>query len=289
MTLVNKKVPGAKLLKKLKDDPDRLLITLLIGNTVINIGASAISTVVAIDAFGSEAVGIATGITVLVILTLGEIIPKALSNKYAVWLAPKLAYPIYFLELVLFPITFFFSQLIKLINKLLGSRGHAGPSISEEEIRAMAKLGLEEGIFESHEQQAVENIFSLNDLTVRDALTPKELVTLIDGDLTLNIAAKQLNRKHHSRVPVYEGSVENIIGVLFVKDIIKESRSRWAQIKVKDIMRKATVVRDNHVLIDLYDKFVEEKNHFAIVHNRRKQFIGVISMEDIFEEVLGEI
>jgi putative hemolysin len=289
ITLVNKKVPGAKLLKKLKDDPDRLLITLLIGNTVINIAASAVSTVLAIEAFGSEGIGIVTGILVFMLLTFGEIIPKALANRYAVQLAPKLAYPVYFFEIIFFPATFLFTQMIRIMNKVMGNKGHTGASITEDEIRAMAKLGLEEGIFESHEQFAVENIFGLNDLTVKKAMTPKVNVTVVDGDLTLSVAANQLNKKHHSRVPVYKDSPENIIGVLFVRDILREPRSHWAQVKVENIMKEPNIVRDNYVLIDLYEKFVSEKNHFAVVQNRSRQFVGVISIEDIFEEVLGEI
>lgn len=288
-TLVDQKIKGASYLKKIKLNSDKLLITILIGNNIVNIGSSALATYLATEAFGSQGVGIATGVMTLLILTFGEIVPKSLAAKYAAEVALIMAFPIYVLMYLLTPISIGFEYLLKITNKILGSNRTPAPVVTEEEVKAMSEIGLKVGVVEDHENEFIQNIFSLNDTKVSEAMTPKKYVHMVSGEKYLSQIIRDVISKHYSRVPVYMGDRNNIIGFLLVKEVLKYPRSNWAKIQVKDVIRKPLYVRDSKILIDLYEKFIAEKIHIAIVKNSKKKVVGLITMEDIIEEVLGEI
>ncbi|MFW5720191.1 MAG: hemolysin family protein [Candidatus Dojkabacteria bacterium] len=286
--LMKKRVKGAKLIYKVKSNPDRLLVTILVGNNIVNIGSSALATMWVTDTFGNAAVGAATGVLTLFVLTFGEIIPKSIANNYSMQIARFAAVPLFVLGVVFLPVSILFEGLSKIVNTMFKKKEDSAGEL-EAELRSMAVLGYRQGSIEAHEQKFIQKIFTLNDTRVTKAMTPYAEMFTISGERTINTVIKDIKQTHYSRLPVYIGEENKICGFLYIKDILKFPKNSWNQLQVKDIMRRVLFVDPNTILSDLYGDFVENQTHIGVVKNKSGEVVGLITMEDIIEEVLGDI
>lgn len=276
----------AKMGLRLRSNPQRLLSTILIGNNLANIAAASLATLIAIRSFGSEAVAAATGLLTLLVLIFGEIVPKTLAAKHALVVVEWLAHPIYWFERLLTPILFFLEPLIL---KLTGGRGLAVPFGTEEELKMALEEGGKAGVLEKDEVKMIKNVFQLNDITAEDAMTPRIYMFALDGNLTLEAAKDKLFNSQYSRIPVFEGTLDNITGTFHKTRALKELAEGNSRLKLSEIATPALFVPAGKPADDLMKQFQQEKRHMAIVVNEFGGVMGLITLEDLLEEVVGEI
>ena len=271
----------------LRSNPQRLLSTILIGNNLANIAAASLVTVITIELFGLKYVAIASGILLFVVLTFAEIMPKTMAAKHAMTFVTVMAYPIYWLEKLLFPVLFIFEPLIL---KLTGGHGLSVPFVgTEEEVKIILEEGGKAGAIEAEEVKMIKNVFQLNDITAEDTMTPRIYVFALDGALKLKDAQGQLFQSKYSRVPVFEGSLDNITGILYKNKALMELAQGHSDVPLKDIAQSALFVPRSKPADDLMKLFQQEKRHMAIVVNEFGGFMGLVTLEDLLEEVVGEI
>ncbi len=277
---------SARMAHYLHSNPQRLLSTILIGNNLANIAAASITTLIALRLFGSEAVAAATGLLTLVVLIFGEIAPKTLAAKHASNVVLWGAYPIYWLEKLLTPVLF---VLEPLILKLTGGRGLSVPFGTEEELKLALEEGGKAGVLETDEVTMIKNVFQLNDITAEDAMTPRTYIFALDGNLTLEAAKDQLFNSPFSRIPVIDGSLDNITGILYKTTALKELAQGRSEVRLAEIASPPLFVPSGKPADELMKQFQQEKRHVAIVVNEFGEVIGLVTLEDLLEEVVGEI
>ncbi len=285
-TLAEEGHKGAKMGLKLRSNPQRLLSTILIGNNLVNIMAASLATLIAIRLFGSEAVAVATGLLTFLVLLFGEIVPKTLCAKYAETAVPILAYPIYWLEQLFFP---FLYVLEPFILKLTGGRGLTVPFITEEELKIMLDAGGKAGVLETDEVKMIKNVFEFNDVTAEDAMTPRIYMFALDGTQTLEGARQELYKAKYSRIPIHDGNPDNITGILYRSHALMELAQGHSQLKLKEISKVPLFIPSTKTADDLLKQFQQEKRHIAIVVNEFGGVMGLVTVEDLLEEVVGEI
>lgn len=277
---------GAKMGLRLRSNPQRVLSTILIGNNLANMAAASLATLIAIRLFGSEAVAVAMGLLTLLVLVFGEIVPKTLAARHAAAVVQWLAYPTYWFEKLLSPVLF---VLEPLILKLTGGRGLAVPFGTEEELRMALEEGGKAGVLETDEVKMIKNVFQLNDITAEDAMTPRIYMFALDGNLTLEDAKEKLFKSQYSRIPVFEGSLDNITGILYKTRALMELAEGHSGLRLRDIASPSLFVPCAKPADDLMKQFQQEKRHMAIVVNEFGGVMGLVTLEDLLEEVVGEI
>lgn len=276
----------AALALRLRANPQRLLSTIMIGDNLVNIGAASWATILTIRTFGSEAVAIATGVLTFLLLIFGDIVPKTLAAKHAVPVVLAMAYPVYWIEQALSPILFVLEPMIAAIT---GGKGLTVPFVTEEELKIMLDVGGRAGVIETEEVKMIKNVFHLNDLTAEDSMTPRIYVFALDGDLTLKEAREQLFASKYSRIPLFEGSLDNITGILYKTKALMELAKGHDGVQLKAIADHVLFVPAGKPADDLMKQFQREKRHMAVVVNEFGGMMGVITLEDLLEEVVGEI
>lgn len=270
----------------LRSNPQRLLSTIMIGDNLVNIGAASWATILTIRIFGSEAVAIATGVLTFLLLILGDIVPKTLAAKHAVPVVLSMAYPVYWIEQALSPILF---VLEPMIAKITGGKGLAVPFVTEEELKIMLDMGDRTGVLETEEVKMIKNVFQLNDITAEDSMTPRNYIFALDGHLMLKEAQEQLFKSKYSRIPVYDGSLDNVTGILYKTKALMELAQGHCDVRLKEIAHPALFVPAGKQADDLMKQFQQEKRHMAIVVNEFGGIMGLVTLEDLLEEVVGEI
>ncbi|WP_422287112.1 HlyC/CorC family transporter [Methanothrix sp.] len=286
--MVEEKVKGAGTINELRGDPGRLLGTLLLGNNLVNIGASSIATVLAIKYFGNNGVGIATGITTMLVLIFGEITPKSLAAQKSERIALIVAKPISLLEYFLSPIVTIFTHVASIFLRLFGCRSDAKlPSITEEELKSMVNLGEEEGVIEDHEKTMICNVFDFTDQLVKDVMVPRMDIIAININATYNDVIKIIRAEQFSRYPVYSNRIDNIVGILNVKDLVYlESKEDF---DMKKFVKKPYYTFEFMNTAELFNEMKKRRTHMAIVLDEYGGTAGILTMEDLVEEIVGEI
>jgi CBS domain containing-hemolysin-like protein len=285
-TLVNDRRPGALALAALKESPDHLLTTILIGNTIVNIAAAAIATALAISAFGSIGVGIATGIVVIVLLVFGEIGPKIYATRAPDTFALTIAPVILFLSRLLSPVIW----VVERVSPTLGAgKDTAEPAVTEEELKEWIDVGKEEGTIEQEEQDMLYSVLEFGDTTAREVMTPRVDVVLMKDTTGLDEAVRIFNETGFSRIPVYHEQIDNITGVLNVKDVFSAMTSLRKDISIRDIMYDPTFVPETQKIDDLLKELQVRRVQIAIVIDEYSSFVGIVTVEDILEELVGDI
>lgn len=288
-SLVNAKVRGANTLNILKKDPHRLLITILIGNNLVNIGASVLATVVFTQAFGSSGLGIATGVMTLFILIFGEITPKSFATKYAVRMSLIAARPLYIMQILFSPIIWFLDKIVSFLIKRLGSN-IVEQQVSEEEIKAIIDIGAEEGSILKAEKELLQNVLQFNDIKVEDVMTPRVAIDALPIEATLQETIDFVIRKSHSRIPVYKETIDHIVGIITLKDVLIFSEKHHANKKLENVELKKPIVVPRSKKIDvLFKEFQHARTHLAIVIDEYGGTAGIVTLEDLLEEIVGEI
>ena len=286
--MVDNKKPGAVYIKKLRDDTQRMLATILIGNNIVNIAASAIATALAIEIFKNYAVGIATGIMTLLILVFGEITPKSIAAKNNQKIARLVAAPIWYLSIILAPILYILDAFINRLIKLLGIKSQQ-TTVTEEEIMSMIKTAEEEGSIKEMEKKMLDSIFEFDDINVGEIATPRTDMVLIESKSSIEDAIKLIIKKKYSRMPVYEKNRDNIVGIVYIKDLMKYMGGRDRKISITNVMKKPYFVPETKKLSSLLKQFQKRKEHMAIVVDEHGSIAGLVTLEDVVEEIVGEI
>ena len=276
------------LILKMKEDSHTLLTTILIGNNLVNIGASAIATSIAISYFKSNAVGIATGIMTMLILVFGEIFPKSFANHNNIFVARIVIYPLFWLSRLFFPLIY----MLNFIPKLHGTIDTTRETVTEDELMTMVEVVEEEGEIKEEEKEYITNIFEFDDTCCSEIMTPRADMFVIDVSEDMDI--KNILKTGFSRIPVIEDSIDNIIGILHVKDLFASFQKACASesdipLDVKQIMRKPYFIPESKKLDSLLQDFKQKKNHIAIVVDEHGGISGITTLEDVVEEIIGEI
>jgi putative hemolysin len=285
-TLVNEGKKGSDALARLKEYPDHILIAILIGNNVVNVAAASIATAIAIEHFGDAGVGIATGVVVILMLVFGEIGPKTYAARYTERLALFSAPIILFLTKILLPLLWFYDRLSA---RFAAGAGIAEPAVTEEEIKEWIDVGEEEGMIEEEERQMLYSVFKFGDTTAREIMTPRLDVVMIEDTSSLNNAINLFNETGLSRLPVYHDQIDNIVGILNIKDVFAAEFSKKEVVNIKELMHDAHFVPESKMIDDLLKEMQLKKVHMAIVLDEYGGFAGVVTVEDILEELVGEI
>jgi putative hemolysin len=286
--MVKQKKRGAETLLKLKEQPRRLIITILIGNNIVNIGASALATVIATNLFGSAGAGIATGLMTFLILIFGEISPKSYATVHSKKMARRVAPFIMVLSKVLHPLVTFFEYLTTEIIKWFGSTKKT-EFFSETELRTLVEVGVQEKRLEKTEKDFIEGVLEFNDIKVKNVMTPKKRMFSLEENTTVEKAVKDIDKREHSRIPVYRKTKDNIIGFLYLKDLLAQIVQKKNRIKIKDVVRKPLFVNEDTIISEVFTMFKKRHIHMAMVVNKHHTIRGVVTMEDVLEEIVGEI
>ena len=273
--------------EKILSNPGKMLSTILIGNNIVNISASSLVTTFTIKVFGNYAVGIATGVLTVLVLMFGEILPKTAANLCAEKLA--LAYSFFILKLIWFltPIVFLVDKLSRFLMKLLGiDTSKTGSGMTETELKTYVDVSHEEGVIESDEREMILNVFDLNDSLARDIMIPRIDMTMVDVETGYRSLQAVFKETMFSRIPVYEGEKDNIIGIVTLKDFFSNGRTDFS---LRSIMREAYYTFETKKTDELLNEMRESSNSIAIVLDEYGACAGLITMEDLLEEIVGEI
>jgi putative hemolysin len=270
------------LIKKMKSDPHRLLSTILIGNNIVNVGASALATAITLNLVASNAVGIATGIMTLLILIFGEIFPKSVATRNNVLVAKLVIIPLYWCSVVFTPLIFMLYFIPKLTGKMQKKQ-----HVTEEELMTFVEVVEEEGGIEEEEKELIENIFEFDDTSASEIMTPRADMFVINVDEPLDL--ERIIRSGFTRIPVIEGDIDHVIGILNIKDLFMHQVTSSEPIDVRKIMSEPYFVPENKKLDNLLQKFKKGKQHMAIIVDEHGGVCGLITLEDALEEIVGEI
>ncbi len=286
--MVEEKVRGASVIKNLRDDPGKMLGTILLGNNIVNIGASSIATVLAIEYFGDTGAGIATGITTILVLIFGEITPKALAAQKSERVSLIVARPIFILTYLLNPIVFVFTQIAGLFMRLLGCQSNANlPTITEDELKSMVNLGEEEGVIEDHEKTMICNVFDFADQLIKDVMIQRMDIVAIDMNASYDEIIKIIKNEQYSRYPIYNKRIDNIVGILNVKELVY--RDPDEVFDIKKFVKKPYYTFEFMNTSDLFNEMKKRRTHMAIVLDEYGGTAGIVTIEDLVEEIVGEI
>ncbi len=276
-----------RLIHAMKEDSNKLLTTILIGNNFVNIGASSIATVISMGYFHSNAVGIATGIMTLLILVFGEIFPKSFAAHNNVLVARVVIFPLFWMSKLFMPLTF----VLNFIPGIIGTLGGA-PAVTEDELMTMVEVVEEEGEIKEEEMEFISNIFEFDDTSASEVMTPRTDMFVIDINDEPDI--KSILKSGFTRIPVIDGTIDKIVGILNIKDLFSQFHQLCGsgspvKVNVKDIMREPYFLPESKKLDSILHEFKRMKSHMSIVIDEHGGVSGIVTLEDILEEIVGEI
>ena len=280
-----------RLAHQLLEDPGHLLTTLLAGNTIANVGSSVVATSIALSLLGRQAGEIAAfvGATVLVLI-LAEIAPKTLAVRYADRFALNVAGTVGAVSLVLTPLVRLLSLAgTAIVRPFGGAITPRAPLVTEDQLRFLVQVGEEEGVIEEEEREMIHSIFEFGDTVVREVMRPRVDIVAVPAKVTINEALGLMMESGHSRLPLYEGNVDHIIGVVYVRDLLPALRQGRLDQPVRDVQRPPFFVPDTKKVDELFREMQGRKVSMAIVVDEYGGTAGVVTMEDLLEEIVGEI
>jgi CBS domain containing-hemolysin-like protein len=278
----------AIVLDKVIADSGKMLSTILIGNNIVNMAASSLMTTLTIKVFGSVYVGLATGVLTLLILLFGEITPKTLASIHAEKMALSYANVIYGLMLVLTPVIFIVGKLGNGVMYLLRIDPHARPSaMTEHELRTLVNVSQEDGVIEREEKQMIYNVFDFGDSSAKDVMIPRIDMTFVDVNSTYEELMEIFREDRHTRFPVYEENTDNVIGIINIKDLILYPKDQ--PFSMQKILREPYFTYEYKATADLLVEMRKASVNLAIVLDEYGSTAGLVTLEDLLEEIVGEI
>jgi putative hemolysin len=281
---------NAKQVVRLLENPERFLAAILIGNNIVNISASVLATDAALRYFGDSGLAIATGVMTLFILVFGEVLPKTIASRNAENIAMLVANPIMIVINILRPVVWFLTTIVNSMILLFGGKERVKhPFVTEELINMMLKVGEKEGTIEKHESEIISNVFDFTDEKAHGVMTPRENIVCIEESETLDTALKLINESGHSRIPVYRKDFDNIIGMIYAKDFLKFRDYELGRTRVREILRPLLIVKAGRGISSVMKELQQKKMVISIVVDSNMKVIGLVSIEDILEELVGEI
>ena len=285
-SLVEKKARGAESLSRLRANKWHIIITLIIWTTVLNTTASALTTSVSLELFGDQGLGYAIGIMTFLMLTFGEIIPKSFATGHGEWFILLFGPAVESIALITSPLVFVFEMINRLVPGVY-ARATGVEQFSEEEVRSAVKLGVKHQSISEHERKLIENVLEFNDRTVGKAMTPKSQVVALDGNMIVSVAHKKaLENSMYSRFPVMQDG--KVIGTVSVK-ILGRALYQHPDWHLAKIVWQPVKIQVNAKASDAFSRLQRLGRNIAIVVNEKGDFVGVVTLEDLLEELVGEI
>jgi|SRR5665648_141787 len=280
----------AKIIHQELEYPERFITAILVGNNIVNVTASVLVTAVTLKYFGSAGIAIATGMMTIIVLVFGEIVPKTFAAKQADSHALKIAKLLLLFTRIVHPLVFVFTYVTNIIFRIVGVGDRVkNPFITEDQIKLLMKVGVDEGIFERHEKEYIQNIFEFTDEYAAEIMTPLQQLVCIEDTRTLNESLEKMNDSGHSRLPVWKNNSNNVIGMVYAKDLLRYRDAELAVKTVAEIIRPIMIVRTTRKIASLFKELQKKKMQIAVVVDEKNQIAGILSIEDILEEIVGEI
>jgi len=288
LEVIAKRGARGRAVSQLLDKPRSLLVTILLGNLLVNIASTSIVTAVAVEMMGGKGIGVAIVLMTFLILVFGEILPKSFALKYAVPFALFSVPLLRVLMVVFFP---FRVVLVRIADYTVSRSkeffGDVRSGYAAGELATAVESAHREGIFDDFETEILTNLLLFTETTVKEILVPRVDVFMLDVDTPFKVAVDRVKEMGFSRVPVYEGSMDNVIGVLLAKDLLKYSR--LDRVDLREIINPPFFVPETKRIKDLFGELITRRQHIVIVVNEYGSFEGIVTLEDILEEIFGEI
>lgn len=284
------KVGSAVVLEKLLEQPSRFLAVVLFVNNLVNIAAASLAAVMVAKIGVSHPVAVSTGVVTFIILVFGEITPKSFAVQHSERIALLVARPISFLCKVLYPIAHIFVLIANGLIRLIGGKSlKEGPFLTEEEIKVLVSVGEEEGVIEEEEKEMIHSIFEFGDTIAREVMVPRMDVVTVESDTSFKDVLDVVIKEGHSRIPVYEGTVDNIIGIVYARDLLTNLVKGKTDVSLRELIKEAYYVPESKRVSELLRELQRKRQHMAIVVDEYGGTAGLITMEDLLEEIVGEI
>ena len=279
-------------MKKWLKDPNAMLTGIVIGNNVVNILASSIATIVIVNYFGNKgsSVALATAIMTILILIFGEISPKLMARNNSAKIAEAVSVIIYVLSIILTPVVYCLIFISRFVGRILGVN-MTSPQlmITEEDIISFVNVGNAEGIIEEDEKEMIHSIVTLGETSAKEVMTPRTSMLAFEATKTINEVWDEIIDNGFSRIPIYEETIDNIIGILYVKDLMEHIKNNELDLPIKQFVRSAYFVPETKSIIEILKEFRGLKVHIAIVLDEYGGVVGLVTIEDLIEEIVGEI
>ena len=283
-------IKGAKLVGSLLEDSSRLLSSILVGNNIVNIAATSISTSLFISIWGEQGVAAATFLMTVLVLIFGEITPKTISANNPEKVSIFVAKPIKLFMTILSPIVWVFNVITKVIFKILGvDDDGVKPFITEEELKTMVNVSHEEGVLEIEEREIINNVFEFGDMQAKEAMVQRLDMIAIDVEDSYEEIIELFKHEKLSRMPVYEETIDDIIGVLNIKDIIFLSDEEVEKFDIREYIREPFFTYEFKKITQLLEEMKKDKSQMAIVVDEYGGTAGLITIEDLIEVIVGDI
>ena len=286
--LVKEKVKGSASLYKLKSNPSRMLSTLNLGTNLVNVGSSALATEVSLGIFGNNGLAIAIGIMTFVLLVFGEITPKAYCNSNATKISLKVSRVILVFSYVFYPFVLLFEKITNAMLKAVGS-SHQPPPITEQEIYSVIEQGLEDKALQKHERELVHGALKFDDIVIRAVMTPRTKMFMLPAKTILFDAMPSISKSGYSRIPIYKDTPDQIVGILNVRDLLKHLERDEKMLTLESLSRKPIFVSQEQRISKLLREMQGRQTHMAIVVDEFGGVEGCVTLEDLLEEIVGEI
>ena len=286
--MIDENVKNATLIQSVLEDPGKLLSAILIGNNLVNIGASSLATVIIVDAVGSKGVGIATGVLTVIILIFGEITPKTFATKNAEKVSLTVVKFIKLCMLVFTPFIIILNFITGFILKLLGVKKDAKtPTITESELLTMVNVSHEEGVLEIDEREMINNVVYFANSDAEDVMVPRTDIIAINVEATHEELTALFKEETCSRMPVYEETIDNIIGIISLKDLLFVDRSK--EFSIRDYMREPFFTYESKCLRELFAEMRINRIPMAVILDEYGGTSGIVTLEDMLEEIVGDL
>ncbi|EQF26154.1 transporter associated domain protein [Clostridioides difficile CD160] len=283
-------VKGAKLVSSLIENPNKLLSSILVGNNVVNIAATSISTSLFIGLMGEKGVALATAVMTVLVLIFGEITPKTIAASNSEKVSLLVSKPIKVIIFILRPIVWVFNIITSVIFKLFGITNKGAKSfITEEELKTMVNVSHEEGVLEMEEREIINNVFEFGDMQAKNAMIQRIDMVAIDMEDSYDEIIQVFKTEKLSRMPVYEETIDDIVGILNIKDIIFLSDEEIESFDIKNYMREPFFTYEFKKITQLLEEMKLEKSQMAIVVDEYGGTSGLLTIEDLVEVIVGDI
>lgn len=273
---------------KIVDDYENMLGAVLIGNNLVNIAASSIATLIVMDYLGAGYAWVATLVMTLLVLTFGEIIPKVLAKQFAESFSVAVAIPIYVLSVILRPITFIMMAFINLVSKLWQSSVADPDAVSEDDFENIIDIVEDEGVLDEEQCDLLQNALDFDTVLAYEVVTPRVDMEAIDIHDPYEKNVKKILDSTYSRLPVFEDTPDNIIGILHLNHFYKEYVSN-ERVNIRSLLLPVTYVHKTMPLPDVLEKMKDSKSHMVVVLDEYGGTMGILTMEDVLEQLVGEI
>ncbi|MGV8983497.1 HlyC/CorC family transporter [Clostridium sp.] len=287
--MVDSEIKGAALINKLLKNPSKLLGGILVGNNISNIGASALATSLAIKYLGASGVAIATAVMTVLVLIFAEITPKSLAAQNSEKVSLKIAGPISLITFILNPLIVVLIYITNIFIKILGGEvDKQKPFITEEELKTMVTVSHEEGVLEGEEKQMIYNVFEFGDSQAKDVMTPRTDMIVANINSTYEELIKIFKQEQFSRLPIYQETIDNIIGVLYLKDLIFFEHE-IEEFTIEKHMRVPYFTYEFKSTVDLFADMRLKRVPIAILLDEYGGTAGLVTIEDLVEEIVGDL